>query len=169
MQYDIHPIFIHFPIAFLFFYSVFVVLPLEKWFPRIQWKALRIILLVVGVLGALIANSTGEIAGNLNRPDKNILNSHQWFAGATTFFYVVLLISESISCIKNFIHKKISFKTLQKLFSFIEIILTFKPLIIILAILGFFSILITGILRGIMIYGTTADPLAQLLLKLLGI
>jgi hypothetical protein len=48
-------------------------------------------------------------------------------------------------------------------------ILTEKTLSKVLAFLGLVSITITGMLGGVMVYGVTADPLAPMVLKLLGL
>jgi hypothetical protein len=47
--------------------------------------------------------------------------------------------------------------------------LTNKNLVITLVILGFIALFLTGVLGGVLVYGTTADPLAPFILKLLNI
>lgn len=42
-------------------------------------------------------------------------------------------------------------------------------LISLLAVVGLFAITITGVLGGSIVYGTTADPLAPIVLKMLGL
>ena len=79
MQYNIHPIIVHFPIAMLFLYSIIKVLPFKKWFPNVSWKHIEIVLLLVGVVSAFTASSTGEIAEELVRPNEDVLGAHQFF------------------------------------------------------------------------------------------
>ena len=75
MTYNIHPIFVHFPIALLFIYSIIKIIPFKKWFPKVTWDYLGFILLIIGVLGAFVASSTGEIADELIQ--KNLLKCTQ--------------------------------------------------------------------------------------------
>ena len=58
MTYNIHPLFVHFPIAFLFIYSLIKIVPVKKWLPKVSWKDIERVLLVVGVLGAFAALSS---------------------------------------------------------------------------------------------------------------
>ncbi|OGI83890.1 hypothetical protein A2903_00940 [Candidatus Nomurabacteria bacterium RIFCSPLOWO2_01_FULL_33_17] len=169
MQYNIHPIIVHFPIAMLFLYSIIKVLPFKKWFPNVSWKHIEIVLLLVGVVSAFTASSTGEIAEELVRPNEDVLGAHQFFAGASTWIYSLILVGEAlVFLIPKFI-SKFGFFSIIKLFTFFEKILTNNILVKILAILGLISIILTGLLGGVMVYGTTADPLAAPILKLLGI
>ena len=77
MTYNIHPLFVHFPIALLFVYSIIKILPLQKWLPNVAWKHIERVLLLVGVLGAFAALSTGEIAEHLTRPNHDLVETHQ--------------------------------------------------------------------------------------------
>ena len=165
MTYNIHPIFVHFPIAFLFLYSIIKIIPLYKWFPKVAWRDIERILLVVGVVGAFIANSTGEIAEHLARPDRKIVEMHALFASMSTWFYGLLLIGEMIYFINPFV-LKLNIPQISRLLIFIQNILTHKTISIILAILGFIAISITGLLGGYMVFGATADPIAGFVLKL---
>jgi uncharacterized membrane protein len=168
MQYNIHPIFVHFPIALLFIYSIIKILPLRKWWPTFAWKDIERILLVCGVAGAFVALATGELAEHLAHPNRQIVEYHSLFADITTWLYGSLLLGE----IAAFVHEKITFVKFPFLLSvliFIKDIFTNKILSILLALLGIISLTVTGLLGGIMVYGTSADPLATLILRILGI
>jgi len=168
MTYNLHPIFVHFPIAFLLLYSLLLILPIEKWFPKVSWKPLRIVLIIAGLAGALLATSTGEVAADITRPDRDILDMHEWFAGASNFVYSVLLASEIWSWLETTV-KRLKVEILSKLIKFIGNLITHKLTTVLLSILGLVCISITGMLGGIMVYGVSADPLAGPLLKLLGL
>lgn len=168
MTYNIHPIFVHFPIAFLFLYSIIKIIPFYKWFPKIAWRDIKLILLVVGVMGAFIANSTGEIAEHLVRPDHDIVEMHALFASMSTWFYGLLLLGELVIFINPFV-LKLNLPKTSGLLIFIQNILTHKIISTALALLGFIAISITGLLGGVMVFGTTADPIAGVVLQILGI
>lgn len=169
-MYNIHPIFVHFPIALLFVYSIIKLLPFAKWFPNIAWRDIERLLLVVGIGGAYLSLSTGEQAEELSRPNKSLVDAHAFFANFSTRMYLLLLIGEVANYIntKNFSFiNKINY--LPKLIIWVEKILTNKNLVILLTILGFITLFLTGVLGGVLVYGTTADPLAPFILKILNI
>lgn len=170
MQYNIHPIFVHFPIALLFIYSLIKIIPVEKWFSKFKWSDIRKIILLIGVAGAFIGLATGEVAEHIVRPNHQLVEAHSSFATAATWLYAILLLGEIASYInthyptwaeKNQTRKKILF--------FLETTLSKGFFPILLALLALIAIVITGILGGAMVYGTSADPFAGIILNLLGI
>ncbi len=170
MIYDIHPILVHFPIAFLCVYSIIKILPLEKWFPSISWKQIEQVLLVVGILGALAALGTGENAEHISRPNHQLVEMHSNFATLATMMYGFLLAGETIMVGNQKYFTRIT--TNQKILTIwhrLEIILCNPIITKIVAFLGLLAILMTGLLGGAMVYGTSADPFAGVVLKLLGI
>jgi uncharacterized membrane protein len=169
MTYNIHPLFVHFPIAFLLLYSLLAILPFERWFPKVSWRPLRFVILLAGVLGAFAANTTGEIAEHLVRSDQQIVEMHSFFAAASTWVYGLIFAGELLAIVNPWLVQKFPNVTLLKLFHFIEHILTNRGLSILLAIVGVLTISLTGLLGGVMVYGNSADPLALIVLKLLGV
>ncbi len=161
MTYNIHPLFVHFPIALLFVYSVIKILPLRKWFPKISWRDIERVLLVVGVLGAFAALVTGDTAEHLVHPNRQLVQTHENFADLATFLYGALLLGE----LASFINERFPSRFLK----FIERIFCNRGFSFVLALLALVAISLTGLLGGIMVYGKTADPFAQTILNLLGI
>lgn len=169
-MYNIHPIFVHFPIALLFVYSFIKILPFRKWFPNVAWRDIERLLLIVGIGGAYLSLSTGEQAEEFTRPNRSLVEAHAFFANFSTRMYLLILIGEVANYIntKNFSFiNKINY--LPKLITWIEKILTNKNLVIVLVVLGFITLFLTGVLGGVLVYGTTADPLAPFILKILNI
>ncbi len=162
MTYNIHPIFVHFPIALLMIYSILKLIPFYKWFPNIAWKHIERAFLVFGVLGGFAALSTGETAEHLVRPDRNLVEMHSTFAAASIWMYGALLLGEIIVLISG---KYI----LPKIFISVGKILTNRWVSGVLAFLALISISLTGLLGGVMVYGTSADPMAATVLKMLGL
>ncbi len=169
MAYNIHPIFVHFPIALLFIYSIIKIFPFKKWFPKISWKGTELLLLVIGVIGAFIASSTGETAEHLINKNHQLIGIHSTFAGISTFLYSLLLIGEIFFLINPTIIPKLNLPKITNFFMFIQKILTSNAFSITIAFLGLIAISITGLLGGIIVYGITADPIAPMIIKLLGI
>ena len=169
MSYNIHPIIVHFPIALLTVYTTIKVFPFEKWLPNFNWKHIAHITLFVGVAGAFFALSTGEIAEHLTRPDHKLVETHSTFATIATWMYTLVLVGILLSWLNKKIMPSLSLRFLTKFSNVIEKILSHSYISTLLAIVGFLSLLITGVLGGVMEFGTTADPLAPIILKILGI
>lgn len=169
MSYNIHPLFVHFPIALLFIYSIIKILPLRKWFPRIAWKDIEILLLFVGVAGALIADSTGETAKHISHPNRQLVSNHSFFAATSSWIYGALLTGEFLVIAIPIAFARLQLPKIKAFFIFIQKILTNNVFSKILAFAGLIAISITGLLGGVIVYGTTADPLADVVLKLLKI
>lgn len=169
MTYNIHPILVHFPIALLFLYSIIKILPLKKWFPKVSWKHVELVLLVPGFVGALLANATGEVAEHLVRPDQKLVETHAFMALSATWMYGLLLAGEVLSWINANLLPKLKSPVIIKFFTFFTNILTHRFISGLLAILGLIAISLTGLLGGVMVYGVSADPIAAVVMKLLGI
>lgn len=169
MVYNLHPIVVHFPIALLFLYSVIKIIPVSRWFPQVSWKQLERALLLVGVLGALAASYTGEIAEALIRPDYQLVEWHSWFAAIATWLYGLLLLGELLFLLRPLIIRKPNFIAVTRVLDLIQTILTHRTLSLMMALLGLVALSVTGLLGGVMVYGLSADPLAPIVLKLLGL
>ncbi len=169
MTYNIHPIVVHFPIALLLVYSVIKILPWKKWLPNFAWKDIEIVLLTFGLLGAFASSSTGEIAEHLVRPEERLVETHAFFAALSTWLFGLLLAGEILSYLNIKFLSRPEFAKYQKWPNLVAKILTEKTLSKVLAFLGLIAIFMTGLLGGVMVYGVTADPLAPVVLKLLGL
>ena len=170
MIYNIHPLLVHFPIAFLLLYSLIILLPMQKWFSKITWKASERLLLVLGTIGIFLAKASGETAQELTKPKSNLVEMHELFANAVTWFYIILIIIEFLPLIVSFLEKKkITLWSIPTLLKKIHRFINKKIIIKTCALLGLISLFITGLLGGVMVYGATADPLAPFILKLLGL
>jgi uncharacterized membrane protein len=170
MTYNLHPIFVHFPIALLFIYSIIKILPMKKLFPKVAWRDVERIFLLFGVLGAFAALMTGDTAEHLIHPNRQLVEMHSNFGALATWIYGALLLGE-IAAIFNTYKETLNSSWLQliKISNFVEKVFCNSTFAIILAILGFIAITLTGLLGGVLAYGLTTDPLAPLMLKVLGI
>lgn len=169
MIYNIHPLFVHFPIALLLVYSFLKILPFKKWFPSVSWGQIERALLFFGVIGAFAALSTGETAEHLARPDRALVEMHSLFATMSTWLYGALLLGEIALVVRTTFATKITLPAVLKLAAFLEKILCNRIFSKILAFLGLIAISVTGLLGGVMVYGLSADPLAGFVVKILGL
>ncbi len=169
MAYNIHPILVHFPIALLFLYSAVKLLPLKKWFPKVSWKHIELALLVPGVLGAFMANVTGEAAEHLIRPNHKLVETHAFMALTATWTYGLLLAGELLYWININLVSKLKSSFVLSIFNKLRNILINPTISKLLALLGLVAISLTGLLGGIMVYGVSADPLAKFVLNILDI
>ena len=170
MTYNLHPIIVHFPIALLFLYSLINIIPTHSWFPKITWKPIERFLLVVGTIGIFLAKSSGEMAENLTQSPSDIVKMHEVFANATTWFYIALVVIEFLPVVIHFMKKrKIGSEKIHTVLNNISNYISKKWLIVLLSLLGLLALFVTGLLGGAIVYGSTADPLAPIILKLLGL
>lgn len=154
---NIHPFFVHFPIALLVVYAILEIIPLNKRYPSIQWTHIKAAFLFFGVVGAYFSVVAGEIAEKLIQDEvlKEVVETHAFFATTATFIFSLLAISYLarlrnmtgvISRVTNFI--------LQRKISFF------------LALVGLITILITGGLGASIVYGPDADPFVSFIYRL---
>ncbi len=169
MTYNIHPIFVHFPIAFLVLYSVIKILPFQKWIPSVSWKQVERVLLFFGLLGAMASLWTGETAEHLTRASRDIVEAHALFATTATWMYGALLFGEALVVAIAWLAAHAPSVRVPQVVVFFRDLLTHPILASTLAILGLVTLTITGLLGGVMVYGTSADPFAAGMLRLLGI
>ena len=169
MTFNIHPLVVHFPIALLVVYSIITLLPLRRWMPRVAWKQIGLVFLIVGVASAFAANSTGEIAEHLVRPDHDLVEAHAFFAAASTWMYGLLLLGELLTLGGGRVASYIGQPIITRILRFIEQVLQHPLLNTVLVLAGLVAIAVTGLLGGVMVYGVTADPLAPIVLRLLGL
>ena len=168
-MYNIHPLLVHFPIAFLFLYSVIKILPFKRWFPKVAWRDIERVLLLVGVLGAFAALATGDAAEHLAHPNRQLVDAHATFGAAATWIYGALLVGEFAAVINAQHYAFKNWRFVSKLSLFLEKVLRDRIFAGFLAVVGLVAISVTGMLGGVLAYGATADPVAPLLLKVLGI
>lgn len=144
---NIHPAFVHFPIALLTLYCIIEMLPLARYFPSISWTAIRAFLLYVGTLGALVTAVTGlmaeEVAGELP--------SIQVHEKAAFILIAIFVLSSALS---YWWRNEQPFRTW-----------TMKGL----ALAGLIMLFVVGALGANIVYGSDVDPIVKFVTTILGV
>ncbi len=169
---NIHPAFVHFPIALLTLYCVCEIL----WFARlrnnISWWWFKFGLLFFGTLASYATYQTGKLAASMATEISPLLIKHATFATYSVRLFTFLLIMYLVQGISRgtifptlagFFHRHSVTRTIWKILTFLERIVLQKYVVILFAILGLTFITITGGLGGAMVYGPDADPAVSLI------
>ena len=166
---NIHPIIVHFPIAFLFIWSLCELLPISRWFNSVNWTPIKNFLIVIGFLGGWVAQMTGEIAEELVG-ETELVNTHSAFAQASMILFGIFAVEVVINFLKTkYFNIYYKFGILAKIVDKALQLIQNKPFRFLLVLLALIAIFVTGVLGGVLVYGTSADPLAPFVLKILGL
>lgn len=152
---DIHPIVVHFPIAFLTLYGLLELVRFQKVIDQPHWFYTKGVLVIAGALGALAAALTGAIASGWAIGGPRLFAMHQIFALLVIIVSIVPAVAYAL-------------RWAGKFNLYTEHVMKPKSLVS-LAILILIVITITGGLGGAMVYGTHFDPLMAPIFKLLGV
>ena len=140
---DVHPLVIHYPIAFLSTYAVFELLRFRKLLDLPYWFYIKATLVIVGELGAISTAIFAQISPNL--VGESVLSDMY-----KNFIIITAIIFGIIS---------LAYLKWPKIL---------RPVVIIpLAVIGLFFIVVAGGLFGATIYGTHFDPFLAPIFKLL--
>ncbi len=164
---NIHPIIVHFPIAFLTVYSILELSAFKRLRQKIYWFYIKATLVIFGAAGAAAALLTGDMAEDLVEGDRSmrqILHLHEAFAKATLLIFSLIALGYAIL----WIYKELEpffgagrFSVLNALLLLPVKISRFfleSPIALLLALLGLACITVTGGLGGAMVHGPDADP-----------
>jgi uncharacterized membrane protein len=166
---NIHPIFVHFPLALLTLYALMVLVPLRFSSKFSWWAGAASFLSVVGWLLTLPTAATGGIAEELvkGKVDPALIEMHSSFAGAIIIIFFLFFAANTVRAAKERgWGDRISARNslFLRVWNFKQkcarvILDTFLGKV--LALLGLAAILITGGLGGAIVYGPDFDPLVS--------
>lgn len=171
---NIHPIFVHFPIALLTVYAIAELIRFKKVTETPYYFYVKAVLVIAGTLSSSLALQTGELAEHLlGERGSKLIDSHATFATISTDIFAILAVvylliwisktswNTKINEFKNGIFAKIwnlLVSTANKIIS--------SPLSFILAFIGLIAVTVTGALGGAIVYGPTVDPIVSFIYNL---
>lgn len=152
---NIHPIFVHFPIALFTLFSILELLRFRLKQP--YWFYVKAVLVISGFLSAVATIFTGLVAAESLRGSslEDVVAVHASFAISATFIFMILAWAYFVAWVN-------SVKRIQNnnwlFFTKIQKFLIETNFAYILTILGLIAITVTGALGGSMVYGPEVDP-----------
>ena len=161
---DFHPIFVHFPIAFLTVYSLMELIRFRKLSSKDFWIYTKSILLLIGFVGSLLAFQTGDWASYkfpIGTSERRIISIHKFWAGTTIYTYGFVLLLYLIFLF----HSNKIIKSDSKLLSASSKIIN-SWIIVIPSLAGLAAVTITGALGGAIVYGPDIDPFVSVIYHL---
>ena len=174
MLMNIHPVFVHFPVALLSVYALMELVPFKKITGRPYWFYFKAVFVCVGGLGALAAWLTGKMAAQPIRHDaylRPILRMHENFAQASIAVFGIIAASYLVLWLdrENF-SSVLKSPPLSRLWQWLKKLAQFfaeTKLVILLAVAGLICITVTGALGGDLVYGQNVDPVVKLVHSIL--
>ncbi|MDE2030923.1 MAG: hypothetical protein KGI58_01535 [Patescibacteria group bacterium] len=162
---NIHPIFVHFPIALMTLYAIAELIRHKKLADTVYWFHVKAILVITGTLTAFLALSTGDDAEHLLKADlRPLINMHANFAAASTLIFGFIALIYLIVWIKKSeldqqLSKSLIGDMWKSISNIANYILKTSTIMIVLALIGLIAITITGGLGGAIVYGPNVDPI----------
>lgn len=171
---NIHPILVHFPIAFLTVYALLECVPFKRITQLPYWFYLKAALVIIGTLGSIAAFLNGNILKSLFRSDSHLsalVDRHSQFALATVLLFCLISAIYALEwCGREHLSARMHGK-MKSIFEWkvrIAHQLYASPLRVILAIVGLALVTITGGLGGTIVYGPDIDPVAGFVYRMFG-
>ena len=168
---NIHPLFVHFPIAFLVAYAIMELIHTDRLNHSDTYVAIKGFLVIIGALSAYVALSTGEIAEGIllaNRPDlAKLVETHSTFAGASTTIFSILALSYLIKFFLDSKHTSAPILTSEPFAKALGALRWYSEAIRehvlgqMLALAGIICITITWGLGAAIVYSPNVDPLVN--------
>lgn len=159
---NIHPLFVHFPIALLTVYAALEIVRLPVLTRQSWYRPVKAVLLFAGFLGGMVSLQTGEIAEEAfhGTSTMRVVEVHSLFANITMWIYGILSASYLLRWISD--AKPGFLAPLMKL----ERLLFSVPVLVLGAIAGLCALTVTGALGGALVYGPNADPIVSVIYHL---
>lgn len=167
---NLHPIFIHFPIAFLTIYSLMEMVRLKKIIALPYWFYVKAICIILGTASAYVTLLSGQLIEEMFEEANGLVEVHSVMAKATTFLFTIIAFLYILSWVQkgNFsFTKKLRNNLLWIYLLKLQEFILKTQLIIILAFTGLLLITITGALGGIITFGPNTDPLTKFIYEIL--
>lgn len=162
---NIHPLFVHFPIALLVLYSLFEIVRIKKINKEPYWFYVKAVFVIFGSAFSVITAITGDIAKDLLAGTSSIMpliDKHEMFAAITITVYGVIALAYLIEWVnRTSLREKIKGnKVLARMWKWLFVyraVVMVPFILVILAVVGLVSVFITGALGASIVYGPEFD------------
>ena len=164
---NLHPIFVHFPIALLTVYTLLEVFRLPIITRQSWWFYTKAVLLFIGTLGGVASGITGKIAsqGFAGTSTMALVTLHSHYAEATVMVYGGIALLYAIEWMK-IDGAKIPSSPWAVILR-IQSVLWRAPILVLASLIGLLLVTITGALGGALVYGPDIDPVVGFFYHLL--
>jgi uncharacterized membrane protein len=166
---NIHPLFVHFPIALLTIYAMMQLVPLKwkKSFP--WWNGAGAFLVTIGWLLTLPSGATGGIAEELVKEKINpaLIEMHAMFAGFTIVIFFIFFAGEMVRVFKergwgdSIASKNPLFFRVWNFKQKCSHVILDTFLTKVVAVVGLLVLAVTGGLGGAIAYNPEIDPVVS--------
>jgi uncharacterized membrane protein len=162
---DLHPFFVHFPIALLIIYPFLEIIVSNN--SSEFWNSLKLWFLGLGLAGAGVSFLTGSIAEETLRVRSNIVGAHEFFASLTIWIFGFLFVVRFLKWLGEYRPNWFTGQLgiLLKVSNFFYK----RTWLGAAAFLGLISISFTGALGAALVYGPKGDFIISLAIKILGL
>jgi len=167
MEFNFHPLLVHFPVAFFTLYGVLELLSFLKFFKNSYWFYIKAVLVTLGVISAGFA----VIAGQLIEKNKDfesvqdLVELHSKINEIAIFVFFVIAVCYVVEWLRKD-NVKFLPKALMDLGVKLKSFVLDTPLIYILSLVGLILITIGGALGGAIAYGKDIDPFVSFIYSL---
>lgn len=174
MALNLHPAVVHFPVALVTLYGLLMTFTPPFLRRRVSWFPIVSFLIIVGAMGSIVSYLTGLII----EPDFSgpaygaLVETHEAWATATLILSLLFAVLHVIVLF----HRPAEDATLSAVRSGPRLFLymlayrfTHLPLSFLVGLSLLLTITVTGALGGAIAYGKTADPMVELVVRLLGL
>ncbi len=157
---NIHPVLVHFPVAFLTVYALLELVPFKKITKQPYWFYVKFYVLFFGVIGAGAAILAGQAIENNFGPSQ-LVSLHSKINETASFLFGLLLVAYLVEWItrerkEHMIQRIVG--PLWKFFLWIRNLLYPVAVRIAISIIALFLITLGAALGGLIAFGPSLDP-----------
>jgi uncharacterized membrane protein len=173
---NIHPIFVHFPIALFTLYSIFELIRFKKLLRQEYWFYIKASFVIIGTAVGYVTAFTGDMAkdsiAKLVGPGttlSDVISLHESFALITLALYTLIAIGYFYEWLERAQAERWerlqSFAAMRFWQQYTRVVRGTKAALF-LSLFGLVCVFMTGTLGGIIVYGSGADPIAGVVYRL---
>jgi uncharacterized membrane protein len=169
---NLHPIFVHFPIALLTIYTLTEFIGIKRLTQHASWFYIKAFLLIVGTGSSFFARQTGEMIEHQFKggPQTKLLEMHELWANLTIAFFCFLSLLYLAAWVRRDLREApvvgriIALPVISQVLAIaarIYDVFASSALMMIAALIGLVLITIVGGLGGALAYGPNVDPVVR--------